>query len=35
MQNSKLKVLDASKLFFLPDLLSAQNMVQVIKGKVL
>ena len=35
MQNSKFKVLDASKLFFFPWLLNAQNMVQVINGKVL
>ena len=36
MQNSKFKVLDASKLFFFfPLLLNAQNMVQVINGKVL
>ena len=35
MQNSKFKVLDAGKLFFFPWLLNAQNMVQVINGKVL
>ena len=35
MENSKFNVLDASTLFFVPDFLRAQNMIQVIEGKII